>query len=610
MMAGGRMAVEIQHLWKTFQIPHERRTTLFENLTGFFRPNSYETITILKDVNLQVERGECIGIVGDNGSGKSTLLKIIANILRPTRGAVKVYGKLTPFLELGVGFQSDLTVRENIRVYATIMGLPQKIISERITEVIKFAGLERFEDMKLKNLSSGMQVRLAFSTAIQTDPAVLLVDEVLAVGDMEFQQKCFDVFNRYRREGVTILFVSHDLDAVRRFCDRTLLLGGGEQRALGETEDVLDKYIYGGYAGNYDESANKRTSSDPTDLKARTEINKSMSEVALLHSKINECKAFFAPPLWAIPEADVSIPLSPPAYWAGLHDPIQSDAKIQAALKILEIGAEVEAEKLKSISSMDLKSKIIADTAPLPITKDRDGYYGDYHLAYWMMGLGDFMLIKEIANGAGVPLRSGTRFFDFGCASGRVLRQFIFQGEEINAYGCDIGQNNIRWIRKHLPPKASVFQNTILPSLPIPDNFIDFIYAGSAFTQIGNFEEAWLLELRRILRPNGVAFVTVSTDRTWALLADPQHFLTRYLVDTPHRCEELPDIAITDSFFQSPMPEERITMANKTMEIGNLNLFHSKTYIRQHWSKFFHIDKILEKMHGNHRDGIVLRKLE
>jgi len=144
-----------------------------------------------------------------------------------------------------VGFHPDMTARENIGVYGTIMGLSRREIDERIDDVIDFAGLYKFEDTKLKNLSSGMQVRLAFSTAIQTNPDVLLVDEVLAVGDMEFQQKCFDVFNRYRKEGVTILFVSHDLGAVRRFCDRTLLLGGGEQRAFGETGEILDKYVYG-----------------------------------------------------------------------------------------------------------------------------------------------------------------------------------------------------------------------------------------------------------------------------------------------------------------------------------------------------------------------------
>jgi ABC-type polysaccharide/polyol phosphate transport system ATPase subunit len=238
--------VEVEKLWKTFQIPHERRTTLFENLIGLMRPNQYEKFTVLKDVNFQVEKGECIGIIGDNGSGKSTLLKIIANILRPSQGKVKVMGKMTPFLELGVGFQPDLTVRENIGVYGTVMGLAKKDIRDRTDDVIEFAGLHRFEDTKLKNLSSGMQVRLAFSTAIQTDPDVLLVDEVLAVGDMEFQQKCFDVFNRYRKEGVTILFVSHDLGAIKRFCDKTLQLQQGRQVALGETDEVIDRYIRGG----------------------------------------------------------------------------------------------------------------------------------------------------------------------------------------------------------------------------------------------------------------------------------------------------------------------------------------------------------------------------
>jgi len=237
--------VKVENLRKTFQIPHEKRTTLFENLVGMMKPSKYEIFTVLKDINFEVERGECVGIIGDNGSGKSTILKILANILRPTAGTVKVKGKVTPFLELGVGFQPDLTVRENIGVYAMIMGLSRMQIKERSYKVMDFAGLKNFQDTKLKNLSSGMQVRLAFSTAIQTDPDVLLVDEVLAVGDMEFQQKCFDVFNRYRNEGVTILFVSHDLGAVRRFCDRTLLLGGGEQMAFGDTGAILDKYVYG-----------------------------------------------------------------------------------------------------------------------------------------------------------------------------------------------------------------------------------------------------------------------------------------------------------------------------------------------------------------------------
>jgi len=170
------MVIEVEHLWKSFQIPHERRTTLFENIVGMIRPNHYETYTVLKDISFEVDEGECIGIIGDNGSGKSTLLKIIANILRPTKGNVRITGKMTPFLELGVGFQSDLTVQENVGVYAAIMGISKREIKNSIDEVIDFAGLANFRDTKLKNLSSGMQVRLAFSTAIQTDPTEVLRD--------------------------------------------------------------------------------------------------------------------------------------------------------------------------------------------------------------------------------------------------------------------------------------------------------------------------------------------------------------------------------------------------------------------------------------------------
>lgn len=238
--------IEVEQLHKAFRIPHEKRNTVFESLTGALRPPNYETFQALDNINFTVEEGEALGIIGENGSGKSTLLKIIANILRPTKGTVKVHKRITPFLELGVGFQPNFTAAENVKTYASIMGISKREIEPKLDDVLEFAGLEKFRDTKLKNFSSGMQVRLAFSTAIQTNPEILLMDEVLAVGDMEFQQKCIDVLNQYRKEGVTIVFVSHDLGAVRRFCDRTLLLHKGTQVALGNTGDVIDKYVYGG----------------------------------------------------------------------------------------------------------------------------------------------------------------------------------------------------------------------------------------------------------------------------------------------------------------------------------------------------------------------------
>lgn len=238
-------AIQVSDLHKVFRIPHEKRNTLFEALTGFFKSSGYETFHALKGINFTVEEGEALGIIGENGSGKSTLLKTIAKIIRPTDGYVQVNGKITPFLELGVGFQQDFTAAENVRTYATIMGIQKREIEIKLDDILSFADLEKFRDTKLKNFSSGMQVRLAFSTAIQTNPEILLMDEVLAVGDMEFQQKCIDVLNQYRNEGVTIVFVSHDLGAVRRFCDRTLLLHKGEQVVLGDTQNVIDSYVYG-----------------------------------------------------------------------------------------------------------------------------------------------------------------------------------------------------------------------------------------------------------------------------------------------------------------------------------------------------------------------------
>jgi lipopolysaccharide transport system ATP-binding protein len=238
-------AIDVRDVGKKFEIPAEKVVTLYETLTNqVLGRNRYEDFWALKNISFKVEKGESLGVIGGNGSGKSTLLKLIANILRPTTGAIKVQGRITSFLELGIGFQQDLTARENVYLYGKIMGLRSREINQKVEEIIKFSDLERFIDAKLRNFSSGMQVRLAFATAIQTDPEILLVDEVLAVGDMGFQQKCFDYFNRYTSEGKTMVFVTHDLTSVRRFCNKTILLRNGELSEYGQTGNVIDKYIY------------------------------------------------------------------------------------------------------------------------------------------------------------------------------------------------------------------------------------------------------------------------------------------------------------------------------------------------------------------------------
>ena len=237
--------ISVENLNKEFRIPHEKRDTLFAAITGLMKPASYETLHALHDINFDIEEGEMFGIIGENGSGKSTLLKVLANIIRPTSGKINITKSITPFLELGVGFQYDFSAVENIRLYGTIMGLTQKEITDKTDEILEFAGLERFRDTKIKNFSMGMYVRLAFSTAIQTRPEILLLDEVLAVGDFEFQKKCLSVLQKYRNEGVTIIFVSHGLDAVKLYCGRALLLNHGNQIMIGDAREVVDSYFSG-----------------------------------------------------------------------------------------------------------------------------------------------------------------------------------------------------------------------------------------------------------------------------------------------------------------------------------------------------------------------------
>jgi lipopolysaccharide transport system ATP-binding protein len=240
----GPPAISVSALTKTFTLPHEKRDTLREWVASGFRRMSYDRFDALRDVSFEVARGTCFGIVGSNGSGKSTLLKILAGIFPPSSGTVQVRGQISPFLELGVGFNPDLSARDNVYLNGAVLGLRTREIDALFDEIISFAELERFVDQKLKNFSSGMQVRLAFSVAIKANADIYLMDEVLAVGDMAFQHKCFDVFRRFRKEGKTIVLVSHDLASVRQFCEQALYLRNGEVMALGPTAQVLDKYVY------------------------------------------------------------------------------------------------------------------------------------------------------------------------------------------------------------------------------------------------------------------------------------------------------------------------------------------------------------------------------
>jgi ABC-type polysaccharide/polyol phosphate transport system ATPase subunit len=236
-------AVVVDDVWKQFRLPQERVHTLKERVLHPLRRPGHERLDALKGVSFAVQPGEFFGIVGRNGSGKSTLLKCMAGIYRVDRGAIYVNGRLSTFIELGVGFNPDLAARDNVVLNAIMLGLSPKEARESFDRVLDFAELHDFVDLKLKNYSSGMHVRLAFSVMIQVDADVLLIDEVLAVGDASFQQKCFDVFNRLRDEGRTILFVTHDMGAVKRFCHRAVLIEGGVVKRIGEPDDVANDYV-------------------------------------------------------------------------------------------------------------------------------------------------------------------------------------------------------------------------------------------------------------------------------------------------------------------------------------------------------------------------------
>ncbi len=242
MPAAAEPAVVVDRLHKTFRLPRRRYSTLKERALHPFRSSIYDELRAVDDFSLEVGRGEFFGIVGRNGSGKSTLLKCLAGIYRPDSGTIDIDGRLSPFIELGVGFNPDLTARDNVVLNAIMLGLTPAQARARFDEIIAFAELEEFIDLPLKNYSSGMSVRLAFAVTVEVDADVLLIDEVLAVGDAAFQQKCFEQFEHLKRAGKTIVLVTHDMSAVERFCDRALLMDRGRILALGEAHEIALAY--------------------------------------------------------------------------------------------------------------------------------------------------------------------------------------------------------------------------------------------------------------------------------------------------------------------------------------------------------------------------------
>jgi len=235
-------AIEVKNLYKEFTVCYDKANTLKEKLIRIGKGKK-EKRQILNDINLEIKKGEVVGLIGVNGSGKSTLLKLMTKIIYPTKGKVETQGKLTSLLELGAGFHPDFSGRENIYFNASIFGLTRKEIDNRLSDIIEFSELQSFIDNPVRTYSSGMYMRLAFSVAINVDAEILLIDEILSVGDEHFQEKCFKKIEELKAQGKTIVFVTHGMEAVKRFCTRAVWLHQGQIKMDGKTSEVIDEYV-------------------------------------------------------------------------------------------------------------------------------------------------------------------------------------------------------------------------------------------------------------------------------------------------------------------------------------------------------------------------------
>ena len=233
----------VNNVHKTFNVYLDKASTVKEKLLFLFSRNRKEKRQVLRGINLNIKEGEVVALIGTNGSGKSTLLKLITKIIYPNKGTITTKGKVTSLLELGAGFHPDFSGRENIYFNASIFGLTRKEIDERLEQIIEFSELRDFIDNPVRTYSSGMYMRLAFSVAINVDADILLIDEILSVGDEHFQNKCFNKMLELKKQGKTMVFVTHSMDSVRKLCDRAVWLYNGEIKMDGNTEDVTKEYI-------------------------------------------------------------------------------------------------------------------------------------------------------------------------------------------------------------------------------------------------------------------------------------------------------------------------------------------------------------------------------
>ena len=305
-------------------------------------------------------------------------------------------------------------------------------------------------------------------------------------------------------------------------------------------------------------------------------------------------------PAWQHQVAPAREPLPPPA--------AHCRSREQMSTAFGWLGDTVQAASLRQLTEEQVEQQLRGDTSPVPDPDTREGYWRDNHLAYWLSGLSDYLFLSDLIAEHRGGSAAAYRVLDFGCSSGRVLRHFARQRTDLELFGCDADGNSIRWLRDHLPPAALGFVNTIYPPLPLPDASVDFAYALSVFTHVDAFEESWLLELRRVLKPGGRALLTVSTERVWPQIGDPNHFILQVLTRRRHVVAGRPDLPVDLALFRKPMPAQRVVILDAADPIKCLFTFHHLDYIRQRWGRIFEIERVIPKAHGEHQDAMLLRK--
>jgi SAM-dependent methyltransferase len=338
---------------------------------------------------------------------------------------------------------------------------------------------------------------------------------------------------------------------------------------------------------------------DPSGDEAPPAAVRTLSErVDAVSEQVGIARWWSGPRIWNDLGREPSAPLPPPGE-------LLTPGAIERALR--EQDRSAQRSLLEGLSVDELEHEARLDRWGLPALEDREHYYDD-PLVYWLSGLGDCLLIRRVADDFGVALRDGASFLDLGCSTGRVLRHVARREPDLATFGVDIQPQAVRWVRRNLGPRLCVFLGSTLPSLPFADGSIDLLFGGSVFTHIDDFEEGWLLEVRRVLRPGGLALLSFHPARVWEEMRDdPSHPLLSSVTSTPTRIEGQ-GIEVTDGVFDRPLPGSRVVFTAIDYPINNANLIHSEEWVRERWGRLFVVEEIIERAHGTHQDMAVLRR--